>query len=153
MQAKAEADRVRVIGEGEAAKMIALAAADAERITKTGLATAETIARQAEASGGRAISLPARSSNGWPRRWRSRAWISCPASRSAPAAKPGRRPARADRHDAGRKGQGCWQQTHRANRPRRTDQKLAAPLPRNGTGRSILFSRRSRAARSCPGYR
>jgi uncharacterized membrane protein YqiK len=32
--------------------MIALAAADAERITKTGLATAETIARQAEASGG-----------------------------------------------------------------------------------------------------
>ncbi len=31
---------------------IALAAADAERITKTGLATAETIARQAEASGG-----------------------------------------------------------------------------------------------------
>jgi uncharacterized membrane protein YqiK len=52
MQARAEADRVRVIGEGEAAKMIALAAADAERITKTGLATAETIARQAEASGG-----------------------------------------------------------------------------------------------------
>ncbi|MBU6268960.1 MAG: flotillin family protein [Sphingomonadales bacterium] len=51
-QAKAEADRVRLIGEGEAAKMIALAAADAERITKTGLATAETIARQAEASGG-----------------------------------------------------------------------------------------------------
>lgn len=55
MQARAEADRVRMIGEGEAAKMIALAAADAERITKTGLATAETaetIARQAEASGG-----------------------------------------------------------------------------------------------------
>lgn len=52
MQAKAESDRVRLIGEGEAAKMIALAAADAERITKTGLATAETIARQAEASGG-----------------------------------------------------------------------------------------------------
>ncbi len=50
--AKAESERVRIIGEGEAAKMIALAAADAERITKTGLATAETIARQAEASGG-----------------------------------------------------------------------------------------------------
>ncbi|MDE1915414.1 MAG: flotillin family protein [Sphingomonadales bacterium] len=50
--AKAEGERVRIIGEGEAAKMIALAAADAERITKTGLATAETIARQAEASGG-----------------------------------------------------------------------------------------------------
>ncbi len=50
--AKAESERVRIIGEGEAARMIALAAADAERITKTGLATAETIARQAEASGG-----------------------------------------------------------------------------------------------------
>jgi uncharacterized membrane protein YqiK len=52
MQARAESDRVRMIGEGEAAKMIALASAEAERITKTGLATAETIARQAEASGG-----------------------------------------------------------------------------------------------------
>ena len=50
--AKAEADRVKLVGEGEAAKMIALASAEAERITKTGLATAETIARQAEASGG-----------------------------------------------------------------------------------------------------
>jgi len=50
--AKAEGERVRLIGEGEAAKMVALAAADAERITKTGLATAETIARQVEASGG-----------------------------------------------------------------------------------------------------
>lgn len=50
--ARAEGERVRIIGEGEAAKMIALAAADAERITKTGLATAETIAKQAEASGG-----------------------------------------------------------------------------------------------------
>jgi uncharacterized membrane protein YqiK len=50
--AKAEGERVRLIGEGEAAKMIALAGADAERITKTGLATAETIARQVEASGG-----------------------------------------------------------------------------------------------------
>ncbi|NMN02905.1 MULTISPECIES: SPFH domain-containing protein [unclassified Novosphingobium] len=50
--AKAEGERVRLIGEGEAAKMIALAAADAERITKTGLATAETIAKQVEASGG-----------------------------------------------------------------------------------------------------
>ena len=50
--AKAESERVRIIGEGEAAKMIALAAADAERITKTGLAMAETIAKQAEASGG-----------------------------------------------------------------------------------------------------
>jgi uncharacterized membrane protein YqiK len=50
--AKAESDRVRIVGEGEAARMIALASADAERITKTGLATAETIERQAEASGG-----------------------------------------------------------------------------------------------------
>jgi uncharacterized membrane protein YqiK len=50
--AKAEGERVRILGEGEAAKMIALAAADAERITKTGLATAQTIAKQAEASGG-----------------------------------------------------------------------------------------------------
>ncbi|MFM9735897.1 hypothetical protein, partial [Streptomyces niveiscabiei] len=45
-------DRVKIIGEGEAAKMVAIASADAERITKTGLATAETIERQAAASGG-----------------------------------------------------------------------------------------------------
>jgi hypothetical protein len=76
----------RILGEGEAARMVALAAADAERITKTGLATAETIARQAEARAGRTTSLPARSWSAWPKRWRSRAWISCPASRSAPAA-------------------------------------------------------------------
>ena len=55
--AKAEADRVRFMGEGEAAKMIALASAEAERITKTGMATAETIARQVEASGGARIQL------------------------------------------------------------------------------------------------
>jgi len=50
--ARAESDRVKLTGEGEAARMVALASAEAERITKTGLATAETIARQAEASGG-----------------------------------------------------------------------------------------------------
>jgi len=50
--ASAEADRVRIIGQGEAAKMIAFAGADAERITRTGLATAEAIAKQVEASGG-----------------------------------------------------------------------------------------------------
>ncbi|MEQ7873007.1 SPFH domain-containing protein [Sphingomonas sp. ASV193] len=55
--AKAEADRIRITGEGEAAKVVALAGADAERITKTGLATAETIERQAEASGGAQFQL------------------------------------------------------------------------------------------------
>ncbi len=50
--AKAEADRIRIVGEGEAAKTVALASAEAERITKTGLATAETIEKQAAASGG-----------------------------------------------------------------------------------------------------
>jgi uncharacterized membrane protein YqiK len=51
-QARAEADKVRIIGEGEAARMVAIAGADAERITRTGLATAEAIAKQVEASGG-----------------------------------------------------------------------------------------------------
>src|SRR4051812_44692025 len=50
--AKAEGDRIRILGEGEAAKTIALAGAEAERITRTGLATAETIEKQAAASGG-----------------------------------------------------------------------------------------------------
>jgi len=50
--AKAEADKIRIVGEGEAAKTIALAGAEAERITRTGLATAETIEKQAAASGG-----------------------------------------------------------------------------------------------------
>ncbi|WP_294235847.1 SPFH domain-containing protein [uncultured Sphingomonas sp.] len=50
--ARAEADRIRITGEGEAAKVVALAAAEADRITKTGLATAETIEKQAAASGG-----------------------------------------------------------------------------------------------------
>jgi len=50
--AKAEADRIRLLGEGEAAKTVALAGAEAERITRTGLATAETIEKQAAASGG-----------------------------------------------------------------------------------------------------
>ncbi|WP_404710248.1 SPFH domain-containing protein [Sphingomonas sp. MMS24-J13] len=50
--ARAESDRVRIVGEGEAAKTIALAGAEAERITRTGLATAETIEKQAAASGG-----------------------------------------------------------------------------------------------------
>ncbi|WP_267381263.1 MULTISPECIES: SPFH domain-containing protein [unclassified Sphingomonas] len=50
--AKAESDRIRIIGEGEAAKVVALAGAEADRITKTGLATAETIEKQAAASGG-----------------------------------------------------------------------------------------------------
>lgn len=45
-------DRIRITGEGEAAKVVALASAEAERITKTGLATAETIEKQAAASGG-----------------------------------------------------------------------------------------------------
>ena len=50
--AKAESDRIRIVGEGEAAKVVALAGAEANRITKTGLATAETIEKQAAASGG-----------------------------------------------------------------------------------------------------
>ena len=50
--ARAESDRIKIIGEGEAAKVVALAAAEADRITKTGLATAETIEKQAAASGG-----------------------------------------------------------------------------------------------------
>ncbi len=50
--AKAESDRIRIVGEGEAAKVVALAGAEADRITKTGLATAETIEKQAAASGG-----------------------------------------------------------------------------------------------------
>ncbi|MGN6817780.1 MAG: SPFH domain-containing protein [Sphingomonas sp.] len=50
--AKAESDRMRIVGEGEAAKVVALAGAEADRITKTGLATAETIEKQAAASGG-----------------------------------------------------------------------------------------------------
>ncbi|MCW6530808.1 SPFH domain-containing protein [Sphingomonas sp. MMSM20] len=50
--AKAEADRIRIVGEGEAAKTVALAGAEAERITRTGLAMAETIEKQAAASGG-----------------------------------------------------------------------------------------------------
>jgi len=50
--ARAESDRIKIIGEGEAAKVVALAGAEADRITKTGLATAETIEKQAAASGG-----------------------------------------------------------------------------------------------------
>jgi uncharacterized membrane protein YqiK len=50
--ARAESDRIKIVGEGEAAKIVALAGADADRITKTGLATAETIEKQAAASGG-----------------------------------------------------------------------------------------------------
>jgi uncharacterized membrane protein YqiK len=50
--AHAESDKIRIVGEGEAAKTIALAGAEAERITRTGLATAETIEKQAAASGG-----------------------------------------------------------------------------------------------------
>lgn len=46
------AGRIKITGEGEAAKVVALASAEAERITKTGLATAETIEKQALASGG-----------------------------------------------------------------------------------------------------
>jgi uncharacterized membrane protein YqiK len=55
--AKAEADRIRIVGEGEAAKTVALAGAEAERITRTGLATAETIEKQAAASGGAQFQL------------------------------------------------------------------------------------------------
>jgi uncharacterized membrane protein YqiK len=50
--ARAEADRLRLMGEGEAAKVVALAAAEAERTTKVGLAQAEAIRSQVEASGG-----------------------------------------------------------------------------------------------------
>ncbi|WP_174544942.1 SPFH domain-containing protein [Sphingomonas asaccharolytica] len=55
--AKAESDRIRIVGEGEAAKVVALAGAEADRITKTGLATAETIEKQAVASGGAQFQL------------------------------------------------------------------------------------------------
>jgi uncharacterized membrane protein YqiK len=50
--ARAEADRLRLMGEGEASKVVALAAAEAERTTKVGLAQAEAIRSQVEASGG-----------------------------------------------------------------------------------------------------
>ena len=50
--AGAESDRIRIVGEGEAAKIVALAGAEAERISKTGAATAATIEKQAAASGG-----------------------------------------------------------------------------------------------------
>jgi uncharacterized membrane protein YqiK len=50
--AKADADATRLLGEGEAGKVVALARAEAERVTKVGLATAEAIASQVEASGG-----------------------------------------------------------------------------------------------------
>jgi uncharacterized membrane protein YqiK len=55
--AQAESDRIRLTGEGEAAKIIAIAGADAERITKTGLATAEAIGQQVTASGGAQFQL------------------------------------------------------------------------------------------------
>ena len=55
--ARAESDRIRIVGEGEAAKTIALAGAEAERIMRTGLATAETIEKQAAASGGAQFQL------------------------------------------------------------------------------------------------
>ncbi len=55
--ARAESDRMKIIGEGEAAKVVALAGAEADRITKTGLATAETIEKQAAASGGAQFQL------------------------------------------------------------------------------------------------
>jgi len=55
--ARAESDRIRIIGEGEAAKIVALAGADADRITRTGLALAETIEKQAAASGGAQFQL------------------------------------------------------------------------------------------------
>ena len=50
--AKADADATRLMGEGEAGKVIALARAEAEKVTKVGLAQAEAIASQVEASGG-----------------------------------------------------------------------------------------------------
>ncbi len=55
--ARADSDRMKIIGEGEAAKVVALAGAEADRITKTGLATAETIEKQAAASGGAQFQL------------------------------------------------------------------------------------------------
>ena len=55
--ARAEGDRIRIIGEGEAAKTVALAAAEAERIGKVGAATAETIEKQVAASGGAQFQL------------------------------------------------------------------------------------------------
>lgn len=55
--AQAESDRIRLTGEGEAAKIVAIAGADAERITKTGLATADAIERQVTASGGAQFQL------------------------------------------------------------------------------------------------
>ena len=55
--AHAESDRIRIIGDGEAAKIVALAGADADRITRTGLALAETIEKQAAASGGAQFQL------------------------------------------------------------------------------------------------
>ena len=55
--ARAESDRIRIIGEGDAAKIVALAGADADRITRTGLALAETIEKQAAASGGAQFQL------------------------------------------------------------------------------------------------
>jgi len=58
--ARAESDRIRIIGEGEAAKIVALAGADADRITRTGLALAETIEKQAAASGGAQFQLTRR---------------------------------------------------------------------------------------------
>ena len=50
--ARAEADRTRLLGEGEAKRVVAMAAAEAERVTKVGLAEAEAIRSQVEASGG-----------------------------------------------------------------------------------------------------
>lgn len=50
--AKADADATRLMGEGEAGKVVALARAEAEKVTKVGLAQAEAIASQVEASGG-----------------------------------------------------------------------------------------------------
>jgi hypothetical protein len=43
---------MRLLGEGEAGKVVALAAAEAERTTKVGLAQADAIRSQVEASGG-----------------------------------------------------------------------------------------------------
>ena len=43
---------MQLLGQGEAKKVVALAAAEAERTTKVGLAQAEAIRSQVEASGG-----------------------------------------------------------------------------------------------------
>ena len=43
---------MRYLGEGEAQKVVALAGAEAERVTKVGLAQAEAIESQVAASGG-----------------------------------------------------------------------------------------------------